>query len=145
MPQMPPMEDDAAIEAFLGEEAIAVLSTHNADGTIHSAPILFVFEDGVFHLGTQAGARRVVNLQRDPRATLLIERRIEPFKYVIAYGNGRIVDTDFERRVGILSRVYPEDGSRAFAAQMQDQFGLVSIEFRADRMVTVDYSRGGAD
>ena len=42
MPQMPPMEDDAAIGAFLDEGAIAVLSTHNADGTIHSAPILYL-------------------------------------------------------------------------------------------------------
>lgn len=144
MPQMPPMEDDAAIETFLQEEAIAVLSTHMADGTIHSAPILFLFEGDVFHLGTQIGAQRVVNLQRDPRATLLIERRDDPFKFVIAYGTAQIVDTDFERRVAILSRLYPEAGSRVFAGQMQEQFGLVSIEFRADRMVTVDYSRGGA-
>lgn len=144
MPQMPPMEDDAAIEAFLQEEAIAVLTTLNADGTIHAAPILFLFEDGVFHLGTQIGAQRVANLQRDPNATLLIERRDEPFKFVIAYGTAQVVDTDFERRVEILSRIYPEEGSRAFAGQMQDQFGLVSIEFEADRMVTVDYSRGGA-
>jgi PPOX class probable F420-dependent enzyme len=144
MPQMPPMEDDAAIEAFLQQEAIAVLSTYNADGTIHSAPILFLFEDGRFHLGTQIGAQRVVNLQRDPRATLLIERRDDPFKFVIAYGTAHIVDTDFERRVEILSRLYPEESSRTFAGQMRDQFGLVSIEFQADRMVTVDYSRGGA-
>jgi PPOX class probable F420-dependent enzyme len=138
------MEDNAAIEAFLAEETIAVLSTHNTDGTIHSTPILFLFEDGVFHLGTQVGAQRVVNIERNPSATLLIERRAEPFKFVIAYGTARIVDTDFERRVAILRRLYPEEGSRAFAGQMRDQFGLVSIEFRADRMVTVDYSRGGA-
>ena len=144
MPQMPPMEDDAAIEAFLEEEAIAVLSTHNADGTIHSAPILFLYDDGVFHLGTQVGAQRVINLERDARATLLIERREDPFKIVIAYGTAKVVDTDFERRVAILGRIYPEEGSRAFAGQMRDEFGLVSIEFRADRMVTVDYSRGGA-
>ncbi len=144
MPQMPPMEDDVAIEAFLDEETIAVLSTHNVDGTIHSAPILFVYDDGVFHLGTQVGAQRVANLHRDPTATLLIERREDPFKFVIAYGTAEVVETDFERRVEILSRLYPEEGSRAFAGQMRDQFGLVSIEFRADRMVTVDYSRGGA-
>ena len=144
MPQMPPMEDDAAIEAFLDEETIAVLSTHNVDGTVHSAPILFVYDDGVFHLGTQVGAQRVANLHRDPTATLLIERREDPFKFVIAYGTAEVVETDFERRVEILSRLYPEEGSRAFAGQMRDQFGLVSIEFRADRMVTVDYSRGGA-
>ena len=145
MPQMPPMENDAAIEAFLQDEAIAVLSTNNADGTIHSAPILFLFEDGVFHLGTQVGAQRVANLRRDPTATLLIERREDPFKFVLAYGTAEVVDTDFERRVDILSRLYSEEGSRAFAGQMRDQFGLVSIEFRADRMVTVDYSRGGAE
>lgn len=146
MPQMPPMEDDAAIEAFLGEEAIAVLSTHNADGSIHSAPILFVYDDGVFHLGTQVGAQRLANLRRDPTATLLIERRDDPFKYVLAYGSATVVDGDvFERRVQILSRLYSEEGSRAFAAQMRDEFGIVGIEFVADRMVTVDYSRGGAE
>ncbi|NND04446.1 MAG: hypothetical protein HKN91_16845 [Acidimicrobiia bacterium] len=143
MPQMPPMEDDAAIESFLGEEAIAVLSTHNADGTIHSAPILFLYEDGLFHLGTQVGAQRVANLRRDPSSTLLIERRESPFKFVIAYGSGTIVETDFERRIDIVNRMYSEEGSRAFIGQMQEEFGLVSIEFRADRMVTVDYSQAG--
>ena len=139
-----PIEDQAAIDAFLAQEAIAVLSTHNAHGTIHSAPIFYVYEDGVVHLGTQVGSRRLANLHRDPTATLLIERREDPFKYVIAYGAAAVVAGDFERRVQILSRLYPEEGSRAFAAHMRDEFGIVGIEFRADRMVTVDYSRGGA-
>ena len=139
---MPPMPDEAAIEAFLADETIAVLSTHNADGTIHSAPILFLYEDGVFHLGTQEGARRIANIERNPAATLLIERREDPFKFVLAYGTAEIVDRDvFERRVQILGRLYPEAGARSFAAQMRDRFGIVGIEFRADRMVTVDYSQ----
>ena len=138
------MADQEAIDAFLAEEAFAVLSTHNPDGTIHSAPILFLYEDGVFYLGTQQGARRVANLRRDPRATLLIEQRTEPYKYVIAYGTAVVVDGDvLDRRVEIMSRVYSEEGSRAFAADLRDQFGLVEIHFTADDMVTIDYSRGG--
>jgi PPOX class probable F420-dependent enzyme len=146
MPQMPPMESEADIEQFLDEETIAVLSTNNADGTIHAAPILFVFEDGIFHLGTQQGAQRHANLRRDPTATLLIERRADPFKFVLAYGQAEIVEGDvFERRVQILSRLYPEDAARTFAAHMRDEFGIVGIEFRTDRMITVDYSRGPAE
>jgi len=53
-PQAPPFADQNETQTFLERPLLARLSTHNPDGTIHNAPLYFLFKDGEFLFGTQA-------------------------------------------------------------------------------------------
>lgn len=138
-PQMPPITDTTRLDALFAEQTMGVLSTHNADGTIHSAPTFFLVDGGAFLMGTQEGAQRLANLRRDPRATLLVERRSEPLRYAIVYGTAEVGPGDPERRIEILKRVYPEEEARAFLDWLRSEWPLVEVRLRPERMVTVDY------
>ena len=137
------MPNQETIEDFFEQQTIAVLSTRNHDGTIHSAPILYQFDGGTFHLGTQLGARRVANIEKDSRCTLLIEHRTEPFRFAMVYGDGRVVEGDLERRTSIIGRMYPDDVASGVATFMHASFGIVGIEITPTEIVTVDSSQAG--
>lgn len=141
MPQMPPIPDDESLRDLIHQEKIAVLSTHNSDGTIHSAPILYRYDGERFHLGTQVGARRVANLEQNPGCTLLIEQRTAPFRFAIVYGTAELVDGDLDERVSILERMYPGETARKVAEHMQSEYGIVGIVVEPVRIATVDYSQ----
>ena len=58
---------------LLDSERIAVVSSIGPRGWPHSMPLWFVPRDGVIWIWTYAKSQKVRNLERDPRATVLIE------------------------------------------------------------------------
>jgi PPOX class probable F420-dependent enzyme len=58
---------------LLGEERIAIVSSLGPRGWPHSMPMWFVPRDGEIWIWTYAKSQKVRNLERDPRATVLIE------------------------------------------------------------------------
>jgi len=61
------------VEAFLGEERVAIISSFGPRGWPHSMPLWYVVRDGRIWAWTFRKSQKVVNLQRDPRATVLVE------------------------------------------------------------------------
>jgi PPOX class probable F420-dependent enzyme len=140
-PQAMPMQSKATLEGLLSQETIGVLCTVDPDLGIHAAPIYFLYDDGVFVMGTQPQSRKVRNLRRDPRATFLVEKRSAPFQSVTAYGTAQVIDGDgvYERRLDILTRRSSADDASALADHLAETWGLVEIRLKPDRLVTVDY------
>jgi PPOX class probable F420-dependent enzyme len=64
---------DEELRALLGEERIAVVSSLGPNGWPHSMPLWFVPRDGEVWIWTYAKSQKVRNLERDPRATVLVE------------------------------------------------------------------------
>lgn len=70
----------ASIRALLDDERRAVMSTVAADGSVHSVPVVFalVHNEIVSPIDHKPKSGRVLarvrNLERDPRATLLVDR-----------------------------------------------------------------------
>ena len=93
------------IEIFLSRPLIARLGTINEDGTIHIAPIYFKYEKGEFILGTQNVSRRVRNIKRNPKVTLLIDDTNPPYKAVLVYGKA-VLDYDnvVQKRIAIFEK-----------------------------------------
>jgi PPOX class probable F420-dependent enzyme len=64
-------------EAELGElleaERVAIVSSLGPRGWAHSMPLWYVARDGEVWIWTYAKSQKVRNLERDPRATVLIE------------------------------------------------------------------------
>ncbi|CAN5467900.1 PPOX class F420-dependent oxidoreductase [soil metagenome] len=58
---------------LLGEERVVICTTLGPRGWPHSMPLWFVVRDGEIWVWTYAKSQKVKNIQRDPRATLLVE------------------------------------------------------------------------
>src|SRR5205814_7368740 len=58
---------------LLESERIVVVSTLGPRGWPHSMPVWYVARDGEIWIYTYAKSQKVRNLERDPRATLLVE------------------------------------------------------------------------
>jgi PPOX class probable F420-dependent enzyme len=58
---------------LLGSERIAVVSSLGPRGWPHSMPMWFVPREGEVWVWTYAKSQKALNLERDPRATVLVE------------------------------------------------------------------------
>jgi PPOX class probable F420-dependent enzyme len=140
-PQMPPLTQEE-IESFLSQPLIAKLGTINEDGTIHLAPIIFKYENGEFSIGTQAANRRVRNIKRVPRVSLLIDDPRPPFKAVLIYGKAELDYEDvIEKRIAILEKYNPREQAIQMAEMLCARWPAVIIRIKPDRMVSFDYSK----
>jgi len=59
--------------AFLAEEQTVVVATFGPRGRPHLMPLWYVPRDGEIWVSTYAKSQKVKNLERDPRATLMVE------------------------------------------------------------------------
>lgn len=142
-PQAPPFANNDEIETFLKKPLIARLSTHNADGTIHMAPVYYLYENGEFWLGTQERSRKVQNIHRDQRVTLLIDQ-VEPvLQAVLAYGEAALDYEDVvSKRIKILERYYETPAqAKAFVEKLTRAWQTVILHVQPKRLVTFDYTK----
>jgi PPOX class probable F420-dependent enzyme len=63
---------DTLVAELLGARLVGVLATLERDGSMHVVPMWLAAEDGAILLATGSASRKVRNLERDPRATLLV-------------------------------------------------------------------------
>jgi PPOX class probable F420-dependent enzyme len=68
---------DAEQLELLQSERVAVITSNGPRGWPHSMPMWFVVRDGVIWVWTYAKSQKVRNLERDPKATLLVETGVE--------------------------------------------------------------------
>ena len=143
--------DRAELLALLESERVVVVSSIGPRGWPHSMPLWYVPRDGEIWIWTYAKSQKVRNLERDPRATLLIETGHE-------YGELRgamieaeaTIHRDPETVVGFAEELtvrYSEgissvegDAKAALEAQAPKR---VAIQFRALRTASWDHSKLG--
>ena len=70
------LTDDEQRE-LLESERVVVVASHGRRGWPHVMPLWYVPRDGRIWVWTYAKSQKVKNLERDPRATLLIETGVE--------------------------------------------------------------------
>jgi PPOX class probable F420-dependent enzyme len=85
------LSDDEQRE-LIESERIVVVSTLGTRGWPHLMPLWYVPRDGEIWIWTYAKSQKVRNLERDPRATLLIETGVE-------YGDLRGVQIEAEAEI----------------------------------------------
>lgn len=64
---------EAELDELLASERVAVVSSLGSRGWPHSMPLWYVPREGEVWIWTYAKSQKVRNLERDPRATVLIE------------------------------------------------------------------------
>ena len=82
------------VTAFLNETPILQVATIGNDGAPHLAPMWFVMEGTAIVFRSFTRSQKIVNLQRDPRLTVLAEDgdAYAELRGVMIKGEGRLVD-----------------------------------------------------
>ena len=142
-PQAPPFDNELEIADFLAQPQLARFCSHNPDGTIHAAPVYYLYENSEFLFGSQVLSRKVKNIQHDPQVTVLIDAYEPVLQAVLAYGEAVLDFEDVvEKRIRILERYYETPAqARAFAERLASAWQTVIVHVRPARLVTFDYSK----
>jgi nitroimidazol reductase NimA-like FMN-containing flavoprotein (pyridoxamine 5'-phosphate oxidase superfamily) len=140
-PQMPPLTEEE-ITVFLHQPLIAKLGTLNEDGTIHIVPVVFKYEKAEFLIGAQSANRRIKNIERNPKVTLLVDDPTFPFKAVLVYGVALLdYDDVLQKRIAILEKYNPREKAVQMAEGLCARWESVIIRIKPDRMVSFDYAK----
>jgi PPOX class probable F420-dependent enzyme len=142
---------DAEIDAFVDAEKTLQVASINKDGTPHLVAMWFALVDGKLAFWTYGKSQKVLNLQRDPRLTVMLESgtKYEELKGVTIYGNARIIENlddvlafgerVYERYWGPIDNDLVREGVRTMGAKR------VLIVVEPDRVVSWDHTKlGGA-
>lgn len=97
---------DPGVSELLSKPNHAVLSTLNADGSIHSAIIWLNVEDGKLALNSARGRAWPTNLERDGRATLLLLNEDNPYEYAEIRGTAELTDEGADEQIDTLAQKY---------------------------------------
>ena len=130
---------------------VVVVSTNGPRGWPHSMPLWFVARDGEIWIWTYAKSQKVRNLERDPRATLLVETGIEytelrgvqiEAEAELIRDPGRVLDFAKELTLRYSEGIDSVEGdaSAALAAQAPKR---VAIRFGAVRTASWDHRKLG--
>ncbi len=98
---------DEEIRDYLTTAPTVIIVSNGRDGYPHPMPMWFyVDEAGIFYCTTFRKSQKVLNFQRDPRASLLVESGEEyaELKSVLAYADCEVVD-DFDVVRDILVKI----------------------------------------
>jgi PPOX class probable F420-dependent enzyme len=153
---MPSRRDQIKLTAgeqreLIETERVVVVSSLGPRGWPHVMPLWYVPRDGEIWIWTYAKSQKVRNLERDPRATLLIETGVE---YVELRGVqieaeaeiirdlDRIVNYAKEMTIRYSEGISSVEGDAAAALQAQAP-KRVAIRFRPKRVASWDHSKLG--
>lgn len=138
---------------LLDSERVVIISSIGPRGWPHSMPMWFVVRDGEIWVWTYAKSQKVKNLERNPRATLLIEtgHEYQELRGIQIEAEAELIrDTDevFEFAKLLTVRYaegleeLPEGAEDALRAQAPKR---VAIRFRPVRTATWDHRKLGGN
>jgi PPOX class probable F420-dependent enzyme len=133
---------DALVSELLGERLIAVLATLEPDGALHAVPIWFALDGDAIVFATGSRSRKVRNVQRDPRATLVVHDSRSGFEVCGVSIQGRVAVVRLpaaEELIGRVHRRYVSEEGLALAAAREFLAGDdVALVLSAETAVTWD-------
>jgi PPOX class probable F420-dependent enzyme len=142
---------DAEQAELLDRERIVVVSSLGPRGWPHSMPMWFLVRDGEIWIWTYAKSQKVKNLERDPRATLLVETGSEytelrgiqiEAEAELFRDLDRVVEFGKDLTIRYTDGIESVEGDAAAALEAQAA-KRVAIRFRAIRTATWDHRKLG--
>ena len=136
---------------LLESERVVTVATHGPRGWPHLMPLWYVVRDGEIWVWTYAKSQKVRNLERDPRATLLVETGEEyqelrgvqiEAQAELLRDPDRVLDYAKEMTVRYTEGIDSVEGDAAAALEAQAP-KRVAIRFRALRTATWDHRKLG--
>jgi hypothetical protein len=145
---------DAEIRAFVESRKTITIVSNGVGGYPHPMPMWFARDpDGSIRMATYRTSQKIVNIQRDPRVSLICESGTEyaELKGVVFYGQAELVD-DFNLAVDTLLRAggrgdgLPADAAAAkpiLDAMRKNAEKRFVIRVKPDRVVSWDHAKLG--
>ena len=106
---------------------IATLATLRKDGSPHTAPVWYRYEDGAFLVLTDEGSQKHKNIMRDARVELCIDdRERAPFHTVIVRGRATVLPHPGAAwRLALAVRYLGEERGRRYTESEGDGGGVM--------------------
>jgi len=98
--------NDEGPRELLGKPNYAVISTLNRDGSVHSTIVWIGAEDGAVAVNSAVGRVWPTNLQRDPRATVIVQEQGNPYHYVEIRGTATSTEEGADEHIDALTKKY---------------------------------------
>ena len=80
-PMQKPMKSEA-IERFLREPNVAVLSWLTPKGEVASSPVWYEYRDGKFYVVTSTAFLKLRSMRKNPAVSLCVQDTAPPYRYV---------------------------------------------------------------
>jgi len=141
--QAPPLTREE-IESLLKEKNIARICSHNKDGTIHAAPVSYIYTNGQIVIGSIALSRKTRNIKRNNNVTVLIDKE-ESSTGILIYGKAEVeYDNVYQMTLSVWEsafRTYPRDKVERLVQAYLDKVKYVIVKITPQRIVTFDYTK----
>jgi PPOX class probable F420-dependent enzyme len=146
---------DEELGRFIDEQRILVVATDGRDSRPHLTALWYVVRDGEPWIFTYGSSQKIRNLERSPRATLMIESGVE---YGELRGATIYADATIHRDAELIGDVAEQlflrynasgtDGSPGLdddtRAAVRERVGKrVAVQFRPTRIVSWDHAKLG--
>lgn len=92
---------------FLAENPfVGVVTDLRKDGSPHSTVVWVDVEDGKVSFNTARGRAKPLNLERDPRASLLVVDPQDPYRWVAVSGSTEMTEEGADAQIDKLAKKY---------------------------------------
>jgi len=145
---------DPLVMELLDARLVGVLATIEPDGSVHAIPLWYARDEDAIVFATGSGSRKVQNLRRDARATLVLHDSRPGFDVCGASIRGRVelVEGDAATPlVALVHRRYVTAAGAALPALASDDVALVlspeqafTWDERSSAAAAVLHETGGA-
>jgi PPOX class probable F420-dependent enzyme len=133
---------DPLVQELLAARLIGVLATIEPDGSVHAVPMWLARSDDAILLATGSRSRKVRNLERDPRATLVLHDSRSGADVCGASIRGRVELVRGESALPLVAQVHARYVSDRglMLPEVRDFFSSddVAVRFIAEAAVTWD-------
>lgn len=144
--------DQAEIRDYLNASKTLIIVSNGRNGYPHPMPMWFYADEaGNFYCTTFRKSQKVLNFQRDPRASLLVESGEEyaELKSVLAYADCEVID-DYDTVCDVLVKINTKgrEVAEAEVAQLLAAVGKtaekrVVLKFTPREVISWDHAKLG--
>jgi PPOX class probable F420-dependent enzyme len=117
--------DDPAVRALLEQPNHGVISTLNADGSIHSTVVWVGFAPATVSVNSAVGRLWPTNLGRDARVNLLVIETGNPYHFVEIRGTATGTLEGADEHINALSQKYIGQAEYPFRAPGEQRIKFV--------------------
>ena len=138
---------DQEVAEFLAEQRVVVVASQGPRGWPHLMPLWYVMREGQIWSWTYAKSQKVRNLERDERATLVVEagEEYQELRGVMIEARAAL-HRDLELVAGVGAEIFQRYGSGAlgdeFLAAVRAQAAKrVALAFKSERVASWDHRK----